>query len=266
MAEARRRRLDLLLTQRGLAGDVDQARRLIASGRVLVEDRPCDKAGTLYPGDVRISVKAGRKYVSRGGDKLAAGLDGLQVDPAGWVCVDIGASTGGFTDCLLQRGAERVYAVDVGYGILDWKLRCDPRVVVLERTNARFLSKSHVPEAVDLAVIDASFISLEPILPPLKPLFRSTVRILALVKPQFQLPREMVGPGGIVFDAALHRQAVMMVEQFARNLGLSCSGIIASPVRGAKGNQEFFLLMNNAGPSVPATEQTIQQGEDNESG
>jgi 23S rRNA (cytidine1920-2'-O)/16S rRNA (cytidine1409-2'-O)-methyltransferase len=195
-----------------------------------------------------ISLRPGRRYVSRGGEKLEAGLLALQVDPDGWVCADIGCSTGGFTDCLLQHGAMRVYSVDVGYGLLDWKLRQDPRVVVLERTNARHLSAAHIPEPIDLAVIDASFISLALLFPPLLPLFRSAVRILALVKPQFQLPREKIGRGGIVSDAALHDEALAMVRGFGDAHELACAGVTASPVRGAKGNQEFLMLLTGPSP------------------
>ena len=186
--------------------------------------------------------------MSRGGEKLEAGLLALQVDPDGCVCADIGCSTGGFTDCLLQHGATRVYSVDVGYGLLDWKLRQDPRVVVLERTNARHLCAAHIPEPIDLAVIDASFISLALLFPPLLPLFRSAVRILALVKPQFQLPREKIGRGGIVSDAALHDEALAMVRGFGDAHELACAGVTASPVRGAKGNQEFLMLLTGPSP------------------
>jgi 23S rRNA (cytidine1920-2'-O)/16S rRNA (cytidine1409-2'-O)-methyltransferase len=186
--------------------------------------------------------------VSRGGEKLEAGLLALLVDPDGCVCADIGCSTGGFTDCLLQHGATRVYSVDVGYGLLDWKLRQDPRVVVLERTNARHLSVAHIPEPIDLAVIDASFISHALLFPPLLPLFRSAVRILALVKPQFQLPREKIGRGGIVSDAALHDEALALVRGFGDAHDLACAGVTASPVRGAKGNQEFLMLLTGPSP------------------
>jgi 23S rRNA (cytidine1920-2'-O)/16S rRNA (cytidine1409-2'-O)-methyltransferase len=240
---AKKKRLDLLLVERGLAENIDLALRLIGSGRVLVADTICDKAGSLVAVSSQITVKAVRRFVSRGGDKLEAGLLGLQLNPQGYICADIGSSTGGFTDCLLQHGARRIYCVDVGYGILDWKLRQDERVVVLERTNARFLTADHIPEPIDLAVIDASFISLEPLLAPLLPFFHGPARILALVKPQFQLPRESVGPGGVVCDVTLHQHALDMVQRFGLALGLRCVGIVASPVRGLKGNQEFFMLL-----------------------
>ena len=160
-------RIDGLLVTREVCSTLEQAQRLIGTGRVLVDGRVCDKAGSLVAPHCTVMVKEGKRFVSRGGEKLAAGLQGLAVHPAGMVCADIGSSTGGFTDCLLQHGAARVYSVDVGYGLLDWKLRQDPRVVVLERTNARFLTSEHIPEPLDLAVVDASFISLELLLPPL---------------------------------------------------------------------------------------------------
>lgn len=247
MGKEKKHRLDTALVDGGLAGDVENARRLIGAGRVLVNERVCDKIGTLVAASSRITVKTGKKYVSRGGEKLESVLSAQGLNPAGCRCIDIGSSTGGFTDCLLQHGARQVYCVDVGYGLLDWKLRHDPRVVVLERTNARYLNREQIPKPIDLAVIDASFISLQPLLPPLIPLFTDQpVRILALVKPQFQLPRDRVEKGGIIIDQSLHQQAVAMVRQFGENLGLSCAWVVASGVRGAKGNQEFFILLTTA--------------------
>jgi len=260
-AGAKKQRLDLLIVERGLADNVDLARRLIGAGSVQVENRICDKAGTLVDPACPIVVKTTKRFVSRGGDKLEAGLRGTEVNPFGYTCADIGCSTGGFTDCLLQHGAKKVYCVDVGYGLLDWKLRQDGRVVVLERTNARHLTRQQIAEPLDLAVIDASFISLEPLLAPLLPLFRDAIRILALVKPQFQLPREMVGPGGIVADATLHQQSLAMVRQFGQNLGLRCAGIVASPVRGAKGNQEFFMLLTNSSERKNEGTNNLEQGD-----
>ncbi|QQG66507.1 TlyA family RNA methyltransferase [Desulfobulbus oligotrophicus] len=239
----KKQRVDALLVARGLAASIEEARRLIGAGHVLVDSRRRDKAGTLVASSSEIVVKKLRKYVSRGGDKLEAGLRDTAVDPHDWICADIGCSTGGFTDCLLQHGAQKVYAVDVGYGQLDWKLRTDKRVVVLERTNARFLTRMQIPLPIDLAVIDASFISLQPLLAPLVPLFHNEVRVLALVKPQFQLPREAVGPNGIVVGSDRHQQALEMVKNFGAELGLQCTGIVPAPIRGAKGNQEFFMLL-----------------------
>jgi len=237
---------------RGLVEDIESARRLIGAGSVLINEMVKDKIGVQVAVDASIKVKTGRRYVSRGGDKLESALRALPLDPSGLICADIGSSTGGFSDCLLQHGAQKLYCVDVGYGLLDWKLRSDAQVVVLERINARNLSREHIPTPIDLAVIDASFISLEPLLPPLIPLFgEHPVRILALVKPQFQLPRELIEQGGVVTDALLHQQALTMVEGFGRGLGLRCAGIVPSGVRGTKGNQEFFMLLTGMTAGEP---------------
>lgn len=243
---AEKKRLDVLLVDIGLAADITLSRALIGAGQVLVNTRADYKAGTLLPVDSEIIVKQKARFVSRGGDKLEGGLNGLAIDPRGWTCADIGSSTGGFTDCLLQRGACRVYSVDVGYGLLDWKLRQDERVVVLERTNARYLSRKQIPELLDFAVIDASFISLQQLLRPLLPLFGEQVRFMVLVKPQFELPREKVGQGGIIRESVLHEEAVSMVKGFGKEAGLTCRGVVASPVRGARGNQEFLLYFTSS--------------------
>ncbi len=242
---AGKQRLDVLLVERGLAADLTESGALIGAGQVLVDTRSDYKAGSCVPADSEITVKQRPRFVSRGGEKLAGGLQGLQVDPQGWVCADIGCSTGGFTDCLLQRGAARIYSVDVGYGLLDWKLRSDDRVTVLERTNARYINDKHIPEPLDFAVIDASFISLQQLILPLVPLFGEKVRIMALVKPQFELPKEKVGQGGVVRETGLHEEAMSMVRQFAREAGLSFQGAVASPICGARGNQEFLLYFTS---------------------
>jgi 23S rRNA (cytidine1920-2'-O)/16S rRNA (cytidine1409-2'-O)-methyltransferase len=236
--------LDTLLLLRGLAPTREKARAIIAAGRVLVNDRMADKAGVLFAEESSIEIRgADCPYVSRGGLKLAAGLDAFAIDPAGLVCADIGASTGGFTDCLLQRGASRVYAIDVGYGQLAWKLRQDPRVVVMERTNARNLTAGDIPEPLDLAVIDASFISLRLLLPPLLNFFPGPARIIALIKPQFEVGRGEVGKGGVVRDALLHHEVVEKIQGAAGTLGLRTAGLCPSPVLGAKGNREFLILL-----------------------
>lgn len=193
----KKKRLDQLLIERGLAVDLKKAQALIGAGQVIVNTRTDYKAGSLVPKDSEVRVRKSSPFVSRGGEKLAGGLKQLGIVPAGWVCADIGCSTGGFTDCLLWNGAARVYAVDVGYGLLAWKLRQDERVILHERTNARYLTRQHIPEPLDLVVLDASFISLRSLLPPLLPLFGGLVRILALVKPQFELARDKVGTGGL---------------------------------------------------------------------
>lgn len=235
-----------MLVKRGLASDLTMARELIAGGQVLVNGFVRDSIESKCGENDGITLQKTKKFVSRGGDKLEAALQTFQIDPAGMVCLDIGASTGGFTDCLLQHNAAKVYCVDVGYGILDWKLRSDERVVVLERTNARFLTAGEIPEPIDICVIDASFISLELLLEPILPFFREKPFIVALVKPQFQLPPDKVGEGGIVRDGALHQEALDMVESHAATLGLQARGITASPICGAKGNQEYLMLLTGS--------------------
>jgi len=238
-------RLDTILVEKGLAADLTMARALIGTGRVLVDTRSDYKAGSYILRDSEIIVKHRPRFVSRGGEKLEGGLTGLGLDPRDWICADIGCSTGGFTDCLLQHGAARVFCIDVGYGVLDWKLRQDKRVVVLERTNARYLTSAQVCVPLDFAVIDASFISLRQLFGPLVPLFASKVRIMALVKPQFELPRENIGQGGIVRDRSLHEKAVTMVKEFAQEAELVFRGGVASPICGARGNQEFLLYFTS---------------------
>jgi 23S rRNA (cytidine1920-2'-O)/16S rRNA (cytidine1409-2'-O)-methyltransferase len=245
VVSGKKKRLDALLVERALAADDTEARALIGAGLVLVNTGNHYKAGSLVPADAEVTVKKRRRFVSRGGEKLEGGLRELNVDPGGWICADIGCSTGGFTDCLLQHGAARVYAVDVGYGLLDWKLRQDKRVVVLERTNARYLTEKELPEPLDFAVMDASFISLGRLLEPLLPFFGRKIRIMALVKPQFELPRKKVGPGGIVRQAELHEEAVDRVSEFGKRAGLQVKGAVASPVCGARGNREFLLYFTS---------------------
>jgi len=235
------KRLDILLVEGGIAENIEKARALIGVGRVLVDGQPGIKAGSMYGADCTLELKPKKPYVGRGGEKLAAGLHSFGVNPRGLICADIGCSTGGFTDCLLQHGAARVYSVDVGYGVLDWKLRNDDRVVVLERTNARFLTRDQIPEPIDLAVIDASFISLALLFGPVGQLFAGDIQIIALVKPQFELPKKKVPRGGVVKEEALHDEALGMVCRYAEEAGLSCKGIIKSPIRGAKGNVEFLM-------------------------
>ena len=234
-------RLDKLLVQRGLAESREQAQRMIMAGWVLVDDRPATKAGHRVPVDAVIRVKERPTFVSRGAHKLVAALDAFGIDPQGWVCADVGASTGGFTDVLLQRGAKRVYAIDVGYGQLHWRLRQDPRVVVMERTNARYLQQ--LPEPVHLVTLDASFISLRLLLLPARRWLAEGGQMVALVKPQFEAGRERVGKGGVVRDSAVHRQVLMEVVAWADAHELGPQGLIPSPIRGPKGNVEFLLWL-----------------------
>jgi 23S rRNA (cytidine1920-2'-O)/16S rRNA (cytidine1409-2'-O)-methyltransferase len=236
-------RLDQLLIERGLADTRAKAQALVLAGRVFSGDRRLGKPGQSLAGDIELEVRApGVPYVSRGGIKLAHGLDHFGIDPHGSVALDVGASTGGFTDVLLQRGAARVYAVDVGHGQLDWRLRNDPRVVVLEKTNARQLTREIVPEAVDLVVCDVSFISLELALPAALALAGNDARLVALIKPQFEVGKGQVGKGGVVRDPALHD---MVCARIARWLGdeqaWQVLGVTASPITGPKGNREFLI-------------------------
>jgi 23S rRNA (cytidine1920-2'-O)/16S rRNA (cytidine1409-2'-O)-methyltransferase len=235
-------RLDLLLVQRGLAPTREKAQAMILAGLVEVDGRRADKAGTAVTADAAVTVSGpAHPYVSRGGVKLAAALDSFGIDPAGLVCLDVGASTGGFTDCLLQRGAARVYAIDVGYGQLDARLRNDPRVVLREKVNARFLSRGHVPEAAGLAVMDLSFISARLVLAPVLALLAPGARLVVLVKPQFEAGRGEVGKGGIVRSDETRLRVLAEVEEFGRSLGLAVIGTIPSPIAGARGNREFLL-------------------------
>jgi len=235
-------RLDRLLVLRGLAPTREKAQAMILAGTVSVGGRRVDKAGAPVEEDAEVAVAGpAHPFVSRGGVKLAAALDAFALDPAGRVCLDVGASTGGFTDCLLQRGAARVYAVDVGHGQLDARLRADPRVVVRERVNARALSRAEVPEAVWLAALDVSFISLRLVLPAVAPLVEAGGAIVALVKPQFEAGRGEVPRGGVVRSEETRRRVVEEVSAAGRALGLAVGGAIPSPIRGARGNEEFLL-------------------------
>lgn len=234
-------RLDKLLLAKKLVPTRQKAQALIAAGQVLVDTKLVDKAGVMVEDTCTIEIKESHPYVSRGGYKLEEGLRIFNIDPTGLVCLDIGASTGGFTDCLLQHGAVKVYAVDVGYGQLAWKLRQDPRVVVLERTNARYLTVEDFEDLPDLAVIDAAFISLKLLIPPLLQLFQDKISILALIKPQFEAGRDRVGKGGVVRDPDLHKNIIEDITAFCETLGLRSRGVIPSPILGPKGNKEFLI-------------------------
>ena len=236
-------RLDQLLVGRGLFASREQARRAILAGEVSIATRVAAKPSELLDAQAAIAVKPTRKYVGRGALKLQSALDYFCIDLQGKTALDIGASTGGFTDCMLQRGAEKVYAVDVGYGQLDWKLRNDPRVIVLEKINARFLTREHVPELIDICVIDVSFISLTLILPGALAFLKPDGMILALIKPQFELQRSEVGKGGIVRDPCLHQKAQDKIVAFVDDLGQVVCGIAPAAIKGADGNQEFFACI-----------------------
>src|SRR5882724_8775384 len=236
-------RLDQVLVAKGLFASREQAQRAVMAGEVKVETRIAAKPSQLLEPDVAIVVKQARKYVGRGALKLESALNYFKIDIRGKVALDIGASTGGFTDCLLQRGAAKVYAVDVGHGQLDWKLRNDPRVVVLEKLNARFLSREHIPEPVDVCVIDVSFISLTLVLPNAFDLITPSGVILALIKPQFELQRADVGRGGVIRDPALQQKAQDKIVAFVTSLGHVVVGIVPSNIKGTDGNQEFFACL-----------------------
>ena len=235
-------RLDVLLVEKGLAESRQRAAALILAGKVLVEGRKVSRAGQRVAPEAKVEVlDQGESYVSRGGFKLAGALDAFSLVVAGLVTMDVGASTGGFTDCLLRRGAKKVYAIDVGYGQLAWQLRQDARVVVLERCNVRYLSREQVAELVDLAVIDTSFISLKKVIPKVFEFLQTSGRLLALIKPQFEVGKGQVGKGGVVRDPKLHEKVVGDMEDFCRHQGLEVEGVVESSLLGPKGNREFFI-------------------------
>lgn len=248
----KRERLDKLLVDRGAVSSRERARRLVMAGAVRIAERVVDKPGALVAVDAPIAVvDDDLPYVSRGGLKLAGALDAFGIDVTGRVVLDVGASTGGFTDCALQRGARSVIAIDVGYGQFAWALRSDPRVTLLERTNVRYLDPTALPATPDLAMVDVSFISLRLVLPPIAAAVAPGGTIVALVKPQFEVGKGQVGKGGVVRDPALHRAAVDGVREAAQQLGLHVRGECESPLLGPKGNREFFLAFRVPGASSP---------------
>ena len=244
---AAKQRLDQLLVARGFFESREKAQRAIMAGAVSIGEQRADKAGTKVAEDAAISVKAAERYVGRGGLKMEGALAAFGIDPTGATCLDIGASTGGFTDCLLQHGAAKVFAIDVGHSQLDWKIRSDPRVVVREKLNARYLTRADIPDPIAVCVIDVSFISLTLILPPAAALLSNGGVIVPLIKPQFELRKEDVGRGGVVRDAALHEQAVEKIRAFVATLpGLRWDGLIESPILGGEGNKEFLACLRAA--------------------
>ena len=242
----KRERIDKLLVERGLAESRTKAQALVMAGVVLVNEQRVAKPSDQIAIDAQIRVKhaddPASRYVGRGGLKLEAALREFQINVNGWICLDVGASTGGFTDCLLQNGARKVFAIDVGHNQIDWRLRNDPRVEVREGVNARYLQPNDFPETIDLAVIDVSFISATKVLPALVPLLREGGSIVTLIKPQFEVGRGEVGGGGIVRDAAKRAQAIETVNNAAVELGVRIGGVIESPIQGAEGNVEFLAL------------------------
>jgi 23S rRNA (cytidine1920-2'-O)/16S rRNA (cytidine1409-2'-O)-methyltransferase len=242
---AAKQRLDVCLVLQGMAQSRQRARAIIMAGKVLVNNHPVDKPGTLIASDAQIILKGvNLMYVSRGGLKLEGALKGFDLNVNGLVCLDVGASTGGFTDCLLHHGAQHVFAVDVGYGQLAWKLRQDPRVTVIERTNIRHMPASALPCSVDLATVDVSFISLKIVVPAMMQFLTKGAKILALIKPQFEVGKGRVGKGGVVKDPALHQQVIQELTEFFTDKGFTYQSLIASPILGPKGNREFLVWLN----------------------
>lgn len=237
----KRERLDLLLVERQLVGSREEGRRKIIAGEVLVNDQAVTKVGNLIDLGAQIRVKAASPYVSRGGFKLEKALRQFAINVKDKVALDVGASTGGFTDCLLAHGAARVFAVDVGYGQLDWKLRNDPRVVVLEKTNIRYLEPGALPGAAELATVDVSFISLKLVLPRVKLLLVTNGEVVALIKPQFEVGKGKVGKGGVVRSSDEHTRVIEEIKNAATNFGYKFLGVTESPLLGPAGNREFLM-------------------------
>ena len=250
-------RLDVALVERGLIESREKAARVILAGDVLVDGQRVDKAGALVTPGAKLDLVARPRFVSRGGDKLAHALATFAIDPRGKVAIDVGASTGGFTHCLLEQGAVKVYAVDVGHGQLDAKLRADGRVVVMEKTNARSLPVDSFPESPALATIDISFISLEKVLPSVYGVLTLQGEAVVLVKPQFEVGKGQVGKGGVVRDGSHHRSVIARIARFAVLHGWHVRGVTASPLKGPKGNREFFLFLTKTGRTLPELDALI---------
>ena len=260
-----KKRLDILVTERGLAESREKAKTLIMAGQVYVDGQKADKPGDTFSEDAAVEVRGkGLPYVSRGGLKLEKAMREFGLQLQGRTCMDIGASTGGFTDCMLQNGAQRVYSVDVGYGQLAWSLRTDPRVVNLERTNARYLTREQVPEEIDFFSVDVSFISLTLILPAVRPLLAEHGQAVCLIKPQFEAGREKVGKKGVVRDKAVHEEVIEKIRSFALENGFSVLGLTFSPVKGPEANTEHFIYPARSeapsqGEQVPSAQQVVEE-------
>ena len=256
-----KKRLDVLLVEQGYADTRSKAQAIIMSGLVYVDGQKADKPGISYEESVSLEVRTGGcPYVSRGGLKLEKALRDFGVDPTGYVCSDSGASTGGFTDCLLQQGASKVFAIDVGYGQLDWKIRSDPRVVVMERTNVRYVTPEQLGEPLDLSVIDVSFISLKIVLPVIKTFLKPTGQVLCLIKPQFEAGKDKVGKKGVVRDPQTHKEVLDNFVALANELEFKILGLTFSPVKGPEGNIEFLghLTLADKTPIQPDTQQVVE--------
>ena len=260
-----KKRLDVLLVDQGYADSRTKAQAVIMSGLVYVDGQKADKPGVSYEETVSIEVRNGScPYVSRGGLKLEKALRDFGVNPDGYVCSDSGASTGGFTDCLLQQGAKKVFAIDVGYGQLDWKIRSDPRVVVMERTNVRYVTPEDLGEPLDLSVVDVSFISLRIVLPVIKTFLKPVGQVLCLIKPQFEAGKEKVGKKGVVRDPTIHKEVLDDFVALAQEIGLAILGLTFSPVKGPEGNIEFLahLTCENVSGIQPDTAMIVKQAHD----
>jgi 23S rRNA (cytidine1920-2'-O)/16S rRNA (cytidine1409-2'-O)-methyltransferase len=243
MKQSEKSRIDLLVVERGLVSTRARAQALVMAGKVLVGGKVVDKPGALVSASAEVVLKEDLPYVGRGGLKLAGALDAFKVDVTGLTVADVGSSTGGFTDCLLKRGASRVFAIDVGKGLLDWSLRNDARVTLLEGVNIRHIDPATVSPKASMAVIDVSFISLEKVLPSVVYILSDAAIVLALVKPQFEVGKGEVGRGGVVRDGEKHRRVVERVIEFAKSIGLKDAGVCESPITGAKGNREFWVFL-----------------------
>ncbi len=244
----KKERIDKLLVERGMVQSREKARSYIMTGKVMAEGQRIDKPGMKVRVDARLEIlEKETPYVSRGGIKLEGALHSFNLDPRGMVVMDVGASTGGFTDCILQKGAKRVYAVDVGYGQLAWKLQKDPRVINLERKNIRYLKSEEIPEEIDLILVDTSFISVEKFLPNLLRFIKREGYLLILIKPQFEVGRGEVGKGGVVRDPTLHQKVIERISSYCQEKGLEVLGVIESPLLGPKGNKEFFIYLKKKG-------------------
>ena len=257
-----KKRLEVLLTEQGYAENRTKAQAIIMSGIVYADGQKADKPGTAYEETVSIEVRGGAcPYVSRGGLKLEKALRDFGVKPEGFVCSDSGASTGGFTDCLLQQGARKVFAIDVGYGQLDWKIRSDPRVVVMEKTNIRYVTPEQLGEPLDLSVVDVSFISLKIVLPAIRALLKPTGQVLCLIKPQFEAGREKVGKKGVVREKSTHVEVLQGFVELADSLGFHILGLTYSPVKGPEGNIEFLghLSLNDVPGICPDVVDVVEQ-------
>ena len=244
-------RLDLLLVNRGLAPSREKAKAMIMEGNVFVANQREDKAGSMFPSDCQIEIHGNTlKYVSRGGLKLEKAMTHFGISLQDKICMDIGASTGGFTDCMLQNGAKKVYAVDVGYGQFAWKLRCDERVVCMEKTNIRYVTPQDIDDILDFASIDVSFISLTKVLGPAKELLSKQGEIVCLIKPQFEAGREKVGKKGVVRDKEVHKEVILKVIHFAKELGFAVRNLEFSPIKGPEGNIEYLLYLKKNGEGI----------------